>query len=388
MKILIVGESINSILLAKYINIQNPSDDIYVTQKESEHSDFCTFVNIRESDIGGLASFVKYNQIEFTVVLSEIAVINGIAEEFQKEGFLIFAPSSQSSRITFFNSIAKKIMYKLKIPTQRFGIFDRENLAIEYVRNAKFPVLIQNDFMLLERINDKYNSFSSAKTGIQKLFETGNEKIVIENFLDEPDIFLYFISDGYNAFPIADIEKYKSEDYSASVSSSEKISDEIIMKILRSVVYPLLDDISKFSQPYLGILGMKLKIRKNMFYVSEFFNTFQDFDFQIFLSLMGENILALLYDAANGSLAENRNHVEKINGYSFSVSVNKKYVKNTDEDFDNIFISENNERRAYTVVKSTLNSAKNELFSCLESVVDDKMLSKIKNDDVKKELRI
>ena len=388
MKILIVGESINSILLAKYINIQNPSDDIYVTQKESEHCDFCTFVNIRESDIGGLASFVKYNQIEFTVVLSELAVINGIAEEFQKEGFLIFAPSSQSSRITFFNSIAKKIMYKLKIPTQRFGIFDRENLAIEYVRNAKFPVLIQNDFMLLERINDKYNSFSSAKTGIQKLFETGNEKIVIENFLDEPDIFLYFISDGYNAFPIVDIEKYKGEDYSASVSSSEKISDEIIMKILRSVVYPLLDDISKFSQPYLGILGMKLKIRKNMFYVSEFFNTFQDFDFQIFLSLMGENILALLYDAANGGLAENRNHVEKINGYSYSVSVNKKYVKNTDEDFDNIFISENNERRAYTVVKSTLNSAKNELFSCLESVVDDKMLSKIKNDDVKKELRI
>ena len=63
MKILIVGESINSILLAKYINIQNPSDDIYVTQKESEHCDFCTFVNIRESDIGGLASFVKYNQM-------------------------------------------------------------------------------------------------------------------------------------------------------------------------------------------------------------------------------------------------------------------------------------------------------------------------------------
>lgn len=388
MKILIVGESINSILLAKYINIQNPSDDIYVTQKESEHCDFCTFVNIRESDIGGLASFVKYNQIEFTIVLSEIAIINGISEEFQKEGFLIFAPSSQSSRITFFNSIAKKIMYKLKIPTQRFGIFDRENLAVEYVRNAKFPVLIQNDFMLLERINEKYNSFSSAKTGIQKLFETGNEKIVIENFLDEPDIFLYFISDGYNAFPIADIEKYNGEDYSSFVSSSEKISDEIIMRILRNVVYPLLDDISKFSQPYLGILGMKLKVRKNQFYVSEFFNAFQGFDFQIFLSLMGENILALLYDAVSGRLSENRNHVEKINGYSFSVSVNKKYVKNTDEDFDNIFISENDERRAYSVVKPTLNSAKSELFSCLESVVDDKMLSKIKTEDEKKELRI
>ena len=108
-----------------------------------------------------ICDFVKYNQIEFTIATSQLAIINGIADLFKKEGFPIFAPFSEAARITFFNSIAKKIMYKLKINTPKFGIFDRENLALEYVRRTRFPLVIQNDFTLLERECSVYNTYSN-----------------------------------------------------------------------------------------------------------------------------------------------------------------------------------------------------------------------------------
>ena len=37
-----------------------------------------------------------------------------------------------TARIATSKSVSKKFMYKTKIPTPRFGIFDRENIAIDY----------------------------------------------------------------------------------------------------------------------------------------------------------------------------------------------------------------------------------------------------------------
>ena len=118
MKILIAGSDLNAFLLAKYIKIQNSSHDIYITTSEECEDGSYTPIDIKENDVPSICDFVKYNQIEFTVATSQLAIINGIADIFKKEGFPIFAPFAEAARITFFNSIAKKIMYKLK--TQYF----------------------------------------------------------------------------------------------------------------------------------------------------------------------------------------------------------------------------------------------------------------------------
>ncbi len=388
MKILIVGENINALLLADFLKIQNPQSDIFITRKDEEKYEFCTAVNIAESNVSGLLEFVKYNQIEFTVVLSELTVINGIADEFQKEGFAVFAPCSQSARVTYFNSIAKKIMYKLKIPTPRFGIFDRENMAVDYVRNTGLPVVVENDFTLIERKSNTFKTFKEAKRGIQMMFESSNEKIVIENFLEGQNIYLYFITDGFSAFPLVNIERSEHEKFTVLRSGSNKISEDMIIKILQSVVYPLLDDIAKFSQPYAGILGLKLKIRKNSFFVYEFYNTFQNYDFQVFLSLLNENILNLLYDTAQGSLADNRDYVEMSADYSYSIAIDKACVKGSVLDEDNLFVTGDNSHIIYTMINSTLNSAAGRLADILEDVVDDKIIKEIKANEIKKELRI
>ena len=115
MKILIAGSDINAKILASYLKIEDNSNDIYITTDEVSTDNTYTPINIKENDIVSVSDFVKYNQIEFTIVTSPIAIINGIADEFKKEGFPVFAPTSEAARVTFFNAIAKKIMYKLKI---------------------------------------------------------------------------------------------------------------------------------------------------------------------------------------------------------------------------------------------------------------------------------
>ncbi len=388
MKILIAGSDLNAILLAKYIKLQNSIHDIFLTTDRICPDESYTPLNIKENDITSIVDFVKYNQIEYTIVTSPFAVINGIADEFKKENFPVFAPFADAARITYFTSIAKKIMYKLKISTPKFGIFDRENLATDYARRAKFPIVIENDFTLLLREINVYNSFSKAKIGIQKLFENSNEKIVIENYIESAPLFLYFITDGYNALPLISLDMSIEENYTTITAPSIKISQKMIIDILQKVIYPLLDDISKFANVYMGILGLKVKIVKDTFYVLEFYNGFQDYHFQSFLSLLDEDLLDILYNTTNGSIADNYEYINKLAGYSYTMVLNDSDVKNIDDTENEIIQSIYKDKYVYTVVSSTVNSAKYNLLDFIKTVCPDKLLKDIIKSEKEKEIRI
>ena len=387
MKILIVGSDLNAFLLAKYIKIQDSSHDIYLTTEETCVDESYTPIHIRENDVPSICDFVKYNQIEFTIATSQLAIINGIADIFKKEGFPIFAPFSEAARITFFNSIAKKIMYKLKINTPKFGIFDRENLALEYVRRSRFPIVIENDFNLLSRESTIYKTYSEAKLGLQKVFENGNEKIVIENYIETEPLYIYFITDGFNALPLVTIERTSGENFSVSASPSNKITENILVKILKQAIYPLLDDISKFAGGYTGIIGLKVKLVKDTFAILEFYNGFQYYDFQTFISLSEENIVDILYSAANGSLADDYDFIQHKEDFSYTVAVNKTEVLDYLEDTDFIQ-SEDSEKLIFTNTASTMTYAKNILLDYIQDVCTKDVYSRIIQAESKKELRI
>lgn len=381
MKILIVGSDLNAIMLAQYIKLQDSTHDIYITSLDKTEDKSFTPINIRENDVNSICDFVKYNQIEFTIVTSQLAIINGIADKFKKECFPIFAPFAEAARITYFNSIAKKIMYKLKINTPKFGIFDRENLAIDYIRNSKFPIVIGNDFTLITRETKVYETFSKAKLGLQKIFENNNERVVIESYIDIEPIYLYFITDGFNALPLISIERNKCENFSTLTAPSSKLSEEMIVKILKSAVYPLLDDISKYAGNYTGVIGLKTKIYKDNFCIIEFYNGFQEYDFQTFVSLLNEDLLKLLYDTTNGCLADNYDYIKLNDNYSYTIALSRKDIKNTGNEF-----IESNDENKYIITNTapTLNYAKEQLIDYVETICNKEIYQEI----IKKEKRI
>lgn len=388
MKILIVGSDINAKLIASYLKIEDNSHDIYVTTEEHVDDNIYTPVNIKENDVFAICDFVKYNQIEFTIVTSSMAIINGIADEFKKEGFSIFAPASEAARITFFNSIAKKIMYKLKINTPRFGIFDRENMAIDYIRNMKFPIVIENDFTLHSYTNIKVEKFSKAKLEIQKMFEEGSSKIVIENYIEEEPFYIYFITDGYNALPLISINRTQNSDYTQIIAPSGNVSENIIRNVLQRVIYPILDDITKYTDMYVGILGLKVTSHNNSIFIHEFYNGFQNYDFQALMPLLNDNLLNILYDSVNSGLLDNRDFIDLKDDSSYTIAIDKEKIKYIDEDNDDFIISEDEKKYIFTSKAPTLNKAKEKMYEYLDFVADENIVKILKEDNLQKELRI
>ena len=286
-----------------------------------------------------------------------------------------------------FNSIAKKIMYKLKINTPKFGIFDRENLALEYVRRSRFPIVIQNDFTLLERECSVYKTFSNAKLGLQKIFENGNEKIVIESYIDTDPLYLYFITDGFNALPLIGMERTSGNDYTAITAPSKKISDDIVRRILKQAIYPLLDDISKFAEGYTGIIGLKIKLVKDTFAILEFYNGFQHYDFQSYISLADEDIIDVLYSAANGCLADNYNYIQHKDDFSYTLAISKNEI-NIQSEEDEFIQTEDSQKVILTNTGATVNFAKEDLLEFVREFVTVDLYNRIIDTDSEKEYRI
>ena len=385
MKILIVGEDINSLLLAKYLKVQNPEHDIYLTTSDDSASDVCTSINIRENNIPAIVDFVKYNAIEFTISFSKIAIINGIADVFKQEGFPIFAPCSEPAKITYFNSLAKKIMYKLKINTPKFGIFDRENVAIDYAKNAKYPIVIENDFFLNKHESYKCDTFSKAKLTIQKMFENDNEKIVIKNYLDIPPLYMYFITDGFNVLPLATVKRQGDENYTSIICPETTVSENLVLKVLQRAIYPFIDDISQLSKPYVGILGVKLKVYRDSFVVLDFYNGFENKDFQTFLSVLDDDLLSLFYTASQGVLCDVHHYVYLKDEYSYTLSIHKNCIerdKYIEEDF---FECETSESYVCTSSALTLNGAKRKLLDYVSCFVSEDVFKKIEEQELVEE---
>jgi phosphoribosylamine-glycine ligase len=192
-------------------------------------------------------------------------------------------------------------------------------------------------------------------------------------------VYIYFITDGYNALPLIALERCEDENSIKTTAISQKITKKTLLNVLRNVVYPLLDDISKYSDCYTGILGIKVKINKDIYQVLEFYNGFQKYDFQAFLSLLDDDLLKLLIDAENGTLNENHTHVELSDYYSYSIAVDKGLIERLEHDFSE---SEDEKNLILTSIAPTINRAKEKLFNyfslnCDKKIVDIEQLSEV-----------
>lgn len=320
MKILIVGSGSKEYSLAKLVSQYEDTELVFVAPGNQAISEFANCIDIKADDVDELAEFAKANDIDLTVACSEKAILNDIAEKFNEAGLMIFAPVAEAARITSSKSVSKKFMYKTKIPTPRFGIFDRENMAIDFARKAKYPLVVKTDGHQHGENVFVCDTFVIAKRIIGDLFDEQNKKVIIEDFVPGQEFSYYVITDGYNAMPLSSVVPYKYvlEGNGGSVTSGlgayapfYMIDRALEGRIFKEIVYPALDELSKNGNQYVGILGVDIILDRNgNLNVIEFNPFLKEPDAQCILELLDENIAELMKAAVVGSLVDDYSEVK------------------------------------------------------------------------------
>ena len=119
-KILIIGNSAKGYALAKKLS---ETYEVYVAPQSDTIKEFATCLDIRENSTTELLDFVMENGIDLTILASDIAIKSNIAEVFTQNNQAIFGPTQNAAKLINDKAFMKKVLYKLRIPTPKFGIF-------------------------------------------------------------------------------------------------------------------------------------------------------------------------------------------------------------------------------------------------------------------------
>lgn len=331
-KVLIVGNSAKEYALVK--KFKSYDCDIFVLSGNSAISELAECVDIREENVQEILEYVLENAIDLTIVTSEVAIKNNIAELFQTNNQLIFCPTAQSAQFTLSRSAGKRFLYKLRIPTPRFGIFDKLPLAIDYLKNAPMPQVIRADENSNSADRLVCTTFAASKTFVEDLFNKDENKVVLEDYVYGHEFTIYVVTDGYSALHLATVANYKfAEDGDGGILTSGvgaytpdyKISSDIENSVMQNVVERVLASLQRKETPYLGVLGIDCVLTTDGNFVTLDFKPFlSDHDAEAVLNLVDENLLTLFEACAVGSFADDYEKIDVSDNSSVSCVISSR----------------------------------------------------------------
>ena len=313
-KILIVGSSANTYSLAKYFATKAGRFEIFAAPGNKLISEYATRVDIRENNVAELLKYAITNDIDLTVAVSKEAIRADIATDFRENSQLIFAPGAECSNFATSRAAAKKFMYKQHISIPKFGIFEKTQLALDYVKDAQYPLLITSDTDNENSVRAVCNSVQNARICINDIFGMDEDRVVIEEYIYGHPFTLYVITDGYQTLPICAVGDYRfMEDgegglYTQGVGAyapDYKVSFDTINKILNKEVSTIVTSFQKRGKPYLGILGIEAVLKEDESYIITGFTPFfKDHDSDLILSLLDSDLYEIMEACANDSFAD------------------------------------------------------------------------------------
>lgn len=322
MRILVIGNKHSTKVFSNLLS-KNKENLVFSTL-QGTNAHFCDihFLNVSE-----LKDFALANEIDLTILTDFECIDNNFTEEFHANGLSIFAPEETGARICSSKSFAKKFMYRNKIKTPKFQIFDKMQLAFDCIQTIKYPIIIKPDEHCASYGSTIIETYNEAKKTLTNFMEMGVKTTIIENYVCGREITLYIISDGFNSF-LLDFTSTRYNKYAHL--GANFIGAELLKKINEAVVNPTIQNLARSGNNYVGILGIDLIIDDfNNIFTLEYNPFFEDLDVELFTNSIDAPFEKLFDSALSGTLKDEFEEIKKDNKNYFSAILKNGEITTT-----------------------------------------------------------
>ena len=264
MRILILGNNYSA--KSFYYALEKNKDDIvFSTYSEIENS-------IKYTDEDDIVDFCEANEINFILITDEKYITHNLQEKLNSLNITVFAPTVEALDICRYKSSAKKFINKNKFPSPKYFIAEKPNLAIDYIKEQNLPCAIHPDTHSDKECVQFAETFGQAQKIVNKFFENGNKKIILEDYVQGKNFTVWTISDGYCAKIIGINAKYQN---SVGFFEPEFVTAEIKENIIKNIINPAISSLAN-EEEYIGILGFDFMLNSSSEPILIGFNSFFD----------------------------------------------------------------------------------------------------------------
>lgn len=318
MNVMVIGSGGREHAIIKKIK-ENPNvDKIYALPGNGGIAQDAICVNIGAKEIEKQVEFAISNNIDFAIVAPDDPLVLGAVDELEKAGIKCFGPNKKAAIIEGSKVFAKNLMKKYNIPTAKYEVFSDSKEAIKYLETAPIPTVIKADGLALGKGVIIANTLEEAKKAVKtimedKVFGASGAKVVIEEFMEGPEVSVLTFTDGKKIIPMVssmdhkralDGDKGLNTGGMGTFAPNPYYTDDIAKKCMQEIFIPTIEAMNKENRTFKGCLYFGLMITKNGPKVVEYNCRFGDPETQVVLPLLETDLLNIMIATANEKLSE------------------------------------------------------------------------------------
>ena len=275
-------------------------------------------VDIKATDLEGIKEFVKGHPVDYAVVAPDDPLVLGCVDMLQDMGIPCFGPEAKAAIIEGSKVFSKDLMKKYGIPTAKYETFDDMEDALSYLDSAPIPTVIKADGLALGKGVIIAQSTGEAKQAVismmqDKQFGKSGERIVIEEFLEGPEVSVLSFTDGKTVVPMISSMDHKrigdgdtglNTGGMGTIAPNPYYTEDVAKRCMEEIFLPTIAAMNAEGRTFKGCLYFGLMLCADGPKVIEYNCRFGDPETQVVLPLLESDLLTVMQAVTNGTLAE------------------------------------------------------------------------------------
>ena len=269
--------------------------------------------NVNSNDVSEIVSLAKTHKPDLVVIGPEAPLVAGVADELRNAGFVVFGPSKAAAALEGSKAFAKEIMQAAGVPTADSKYCQTVPEARAALELFGAPYVVKDDGLAAGKGVVVTDDFDAAVAHAMACIDSRDGgAVVIEEFLDGPEVSLFGVSDGTTIVPLTPAQDFKrvgNHDEGPNTGGMGAYSPlpwapkNFVTDVTKNVLQPMVDEMNRRGIPFQGLLFAGLAVTSRGVRVIEFNARFGDPETQVVLARLNSSLSELLLAAATGKLS-------------------------------------------------------------------------------------
>jgi phosphoribosylamine--glycine ligase len=305
-RVLVIGSGGREHALCRSLKLDPQVSELHCAPGNPGIEAVATVHDIDPLDPAQVAGLAGRLRADLVVVGPEAPLVAGAADAVREAGIACFGPSSEAAMIEGSKAFAKEIMRAADVPTARARTCTTEEEAAAALEEFGAPYVVKADGLAAGKgvvvTEDLDEALAHARAC---------DRVVIEEFLDGPEVSMFALCDGSTAVPLQLAQDFKRAydggegpntggmgAYTPLPWAPEGLTEQA----MREVVHPTIGELARRGLPYQGVLYVGLALTAKGPKVVEFNARFGDPEAQVLLDRLETPLGGLLMACATGEL--------------------------------------------------------------------------------------
>lgn len=312
MRVLVVGSGAREHALVVSLLADESVSEVVAAPGNAGMAAIVGTVALDVTDIPAIATLAQAEAADLVVIGAEGPLVAGAADAVRAAGIACFGPSRAAAQLEGSKAFAKQVMAEAGVPTAMAHVCATVAEAESALDQFGAPYVVKDDGLAAGKGVVVTSDRAEAIAHVRACLSRGNDaQVVIEEYLDGPEVSLFGITDGTVVValqPAQDFKRVADADagpntggmgaYAPLPWAPARLVDEVTERVLQ----PVVDAMHRRGTPFSGLLYAGLAMTSRGVRVIEFNARFGDPETQVVLANLRTPLASLLLASATGKL--------------------------------------------------------------------------------------